>query len=317
MRMKSLGNSDLSVSAVGIGCMNFGAMCDQAATDAIVGAALDSGVNLFDVADIYGGPSGRAEELLGQALGTRRRDVIVATKFGARTGGRGGAADGGGSRKYIFAAVEESLARLGTDFIDLYQHHFPDPATPIDETLRALDDLVAQGKVRHVGCSNYTGAQLEAAQAAAAADALSGFVTAQNRYSLLTRDIEAELVPVCARSGVGILPYFPLESGLLTGKYRKDQPLPAGSRFARWRGGGIFASDARYAIVAELESYGRGIGHSVLDLAIGWLAAQPHVSSVIAGVTAPAQVRANVAAATWMPSAAQLADIARIAGAAA
>jgi aryl-alcohol dehydrogenase-like predicted oxidoreductase len=240
--------------------------------------------------------------------------VVLATKFGAKTTGGGGAAPGGGSREYILKAVEDSLMRLGTDVIDLYQHHFPDAGTPVEETLRALEDLVRQGKVRHVGCSNYSGALLDEALGLSRDRDLPVFVAAQNRYSLLTREIEADLAPICLAHNVGVLPYFPLESGLLSGKYRKGQPLPEGSRFARWRGGGIFASDARYAVVEALEAYGLGIGRSVLELAIGWLAAQPFVASIIAGATRPEQVRQNAAAADWEPPPEQLATIGRIAG---
>lgn len=313
MKLRNLGSSDLRISTIGVGCMNFGSMCDQAATDGIVATAFDLGVNFFDVADIYGGTLNRSEAMLGKALGARRTEAVIATKFGAKLGGGGGAAPGGGSADYIMKAVEASLTALGTDYIDLYQHHFPDAGTPVEETLKALDALVRQGKVRHIGCSNYTGAQLTAACEASDRLRLTPFVAAQNRYSLLTRDIEQELVPVCLARGVGILPYFPLESGLLSGKYRKGQPLPEGSRFARWRGGGTFASEARYAIVDRLDEYGRSRGRSVLDLAIGWLAAQPAVTSVIAGVTRPEQLAHNVAAGSWDPSPEQLAAIRAIA----
>ena len=313
MQLRNLGSSALRVSSIGVGCMNFGSMCDQAATDAIVNRAFDLGVNFFDVADIYGGTMHRSEEMLGKALGNRRSGVVIATKFGAKLGGGGGAAPGGGSTDYILKAVEASLTSLGTDYIDLYQQHFPDAGTPIEETLAALDTLVRQGKVRHIGCSNYTGAQLNAACEATARLKLAPFVSAQNRYSLLTRDVEQELVPACLEHGVGILPYFPLESGLLSGKYRKGQPLPEGSRFAKWRGGGTFASDTRYATVEKLQDYGNSRGRSVLDLAIGWLAAQPAVTSVIAGVTRPEQLAQNVAAGSWDPSPEQLAAIRAIA----
>jgi len=313
MQRKPLGNSGIEVSSVGLGCMNFGMMCDQDTTNEVVAAALDAGVNFFDVADIYGGPHGKAEALLGNALGARRGDIILATKFGAKQTGGGGAAAGGGSRDYIMQAVDDSLQRLGTDYIDLYQHHFPDPETPIEETLRALDELVRQGTVRTIGCSNYSGAMLAEAAGFSAGNDSAAFVSAQNRYSLLTRAIESDLVPVAEQHGVGILPYFPLESGLLTGKYRKDVKAPADTRFGKWGGGGIFASDDRYALVENLRAYGESIGHSVLDLAIGWLAAQVYVSSVIAGVTKPEQIRQNVAAASWQPSAADMAEIGRIA----
>jgi len=313
MEMKALGHSGLKVSSVGLGCMNFGLMCDEAASRAIVDAALDAGINFFDVADIYGGPSGKAETLLGRTLGARRGSIILATKFGAKTGGRGGAADGGGSRAYIMQAVEQSLSRLGTDWIDLYQHHFPDTGTPIEETLRALEDLVTQGKVRHVGCSNYSGQQLKAAAIAARGGGTHSFVSAQNRYSLLWRDIENDLVPIAQGQQVGIIPYFPLESGLLSGKYRKGEKPPPDTRFGKWGGGGGFVSEQRWAVVGQLESYGESIGRSLLDLAIGWLAAQPYVSSVIAGVTRPEQVRQNVKAASWAPTPEQIQAIGEIA----
>ena len=313
MRLRNLGWSNLAISPIGVGCMNFGSMCDQAATDAIVSTAFDLGVNFFDVADIYGGAMNRSEAMLGKALGGRRHAAIVATKFGAKLGGGGGAAPGGGSADYITRAVEASLASLGTDYLDLYQHHFPDAGTPVEETLRALDNLVRQGKVRHIGCSNYTGAMLSAATEVANGLSLTPFVVAQNRYSLLTRDIETDLVPVCLTQGVGVLPYFPLESGLLSGKYRKGKPLPEGSRFAKWRGGGSFASEARYEIVERLAVYGDARGRSVLDLAIGWLVAQPAVASVIAGVTRPEQLVQNVAAGSWEPAGEELAAISAIA----
>lgn len=313
MKMKPLGHSSLKVSSVGLGCMNFGSMCDQAASEAIVNAALDVGVNFFDVADIYGGPAGPAETILGRALGPRRSKIILATKFGAKRGGRGGAADQGGSRAYIMKAVEDSLQRLGTDYIDLYQHHFPDAGTPVDETLRALDELVQQGKARHVGCSNYSGEQLKAGAIAAKGNGTVSFVSAQNRYSLLTRDIEKDLVPIAQGQQVGIIPYFPLESGLLSGKYRKGEKPPPDTRFAKWGGGGIFVSDQRWTIVAKLEAYGEQMGRSVLDIAMGWLAGQPYVSSVIAGVTKPEQIRQNVKAASWSPTPEQLAEITQLA----
>ncbi len=312
MKTKHLGNSGLEVSSVGMGCMNLGMMCDQHAANAIIGAALSEGVNFFDVADIYG--SGEAESMLAKALGSHRKEIVLATKFGAKTGGRGGAAENGGSRSFIMNAVESSLKKLNTDYIDLYQYHFPDSTTPIEETLRALNDLVQQGKVRYIGCSNFSGKQLDEAHQVAADHNLHGFVSAQNRYSLLFRGIEQELVPVAEQHDISILPFFPLESGLLTGKYRRDDKPAEGTRFAKWGGGGGFVSDERYSIVESLEAYGQEIGRSVLDLAIGWLAAQPFVASVIAGVTSPEQIRQNVAAASWNPSPEQLNQISAISG---
>ncbi len=306
MEMKRLGRSDISVSSVGIGCMMFGQMCDQQQTTAIVDSALEAGVNFFDTADIYGGPHGKSEALLAEALGNRRQQVVIGTKFGA--GGRG-PVEGGGSAHYITQAIEKSLGLLNTDYVDLYQHHFPDAGTPTEETLRALEDLVKQGKVRHIGCSNYTGDML-----ASAADVATGagYVTAQNRYSLLYRELETDLLPVAQKHSVGILPYFPLESGLLTGKYRKNQPLPDDSRFSKWGGGGAFVSDERWERVEALATYADELGRSVLDLAIGWLAAQDYIPSVIAGVTKPAQVKSNVAAASWQPTQAQLTEISQL-----
>ncbi len=313
MQMKPLGKSGIEVSVVGLGCMNLGMMCDQAATDSIVNAALEAGVNFFDVADIYGGKHGKAETLLGNALGEKRKNIVLATKFGSKGAGGGGAAEGGGSATYILEAIESSLRLLNTDYIDLYQHHFPDTGTPVDETLRTLEDLVQQGKVRAIGCSNYSGKQLTEAAGYSLSNNSAAYVTAQNRYSLLFRGIESDIVPVAQREGVGILPYFPLESGLLTGKYKLGEKASADTRFGKWGGGGVFATDERYAIVEKIAAYGEEIGHSVLDIAIGWLAAQPFVSSVIAGVTKPEQIRQNVAAADWQPTSDQLATISKIA----
>ncbi|MDH3977331.1 MAG: aldo/keto reductase [Gammaproteobacteria bacterium] len=310
MRTKTLGHSGLEVSAVGLGCMNFGMMNDQTETDRVVATALDCGVNFFDVADIYGGANHKAEAMLGKALGDKRNEVIVATKFGA---GGGGGLPGGGKADYIVKAVESSLKLLGTDYIDLYQHHFPDAETPIDETMRALDDLVQQGKVRFIGCSNYSGEQLAEANGFAIGNDSSRYTSAQNRYSLLTRTIEQDLIPVAEREQVGILPYFPLESGLLTGKYKQDVKPGADTRFGKWAGGGHFASDKRYAIVEQLRAYGDEIGRSVLEIAIGWLVAQPTVSSVIAGVTKPEQIEQNVAAADWIPTDEQVNRISELA----
>lgn len=309
MKYKQLGQSDLEVSVVGLGCMMFGLMCDQEQTDAIVATALDEGINFFDTADIYGGPHGRSEVLLGKALGERRKDILLTTKFGAQSGGRGGSAEGGGTRDYIMEHVETSLRQLGTDYLDLYQYHFPDTATPIEETLRALEDLIAQGKVRHIGCSNMNGTQLAEAERVADEIGTHHFVSAQNWYSLLTRGIETDLLPVAQQRGISIIPYFPLESGLLTGKYRKGEDAPEGSRLAQWGG---FGSADKLDKVEELMDCAAELGHSLLELAIGGLTARPWVATVIAGVTKPEQVRQNVAAGNVEISAADLAAIDRI-----
>jgi len=297
MKYKKLGKSDLEVSVVGLGCMMFGSMCDQQQTNDVVDVTIDEGINMFDVADIYGHPPGTAETMVGKALGNRRKDIVLATKFGAQSGGHGGSVEGGGTREYIMNAVERSLERLGTDYIDLYQYHFPEVATPIEETLQALDVLVKQGKVRYIGCSNMDGTQLSEADSVASENNLSEFVSAQNWYSLLHRDIETDLLPVAEKISVGIIPYFPLESGLLTGKYRKGAEDPEGSRLAKW--GGAFKTDDKMDTVEAMREYGESIDRSVLELAMGRLTNRPAVATVIAGVTTPEQVRQNAAAGTW------------------
>ncbi len=310
MKYKKLGNSDLEVSVVGVGCMMFGSMCDEDTTAAIIDTALDEGVNFFDTANIYGSPPGTSEQFVGKALGSRRKDVILTTKFGAGAGGRGGSVEGGGTRDYIMQCVEKSLQDLGTDYLDLYQYHFPDVNTPAEETLRALEELVQQGKVRYIGCSNMTGAQLQEALDSAEKIGSSKYVSAQNWYSLLTRGIEQDLVPVAKKANVSVIPYFPLESGLLTGKYRKGQDDPEGSRLAAW--GGAFKTDDKMDKVEALISYAASIGHSMLDLAMAGLTSRDYVATVIAGVTKPEQLKQNVASGNVELSAEQLAEIDRI-----
>jgi len=302
VRHRPLGDSDLIVSVVGLGGNNFGRRCDKEQTRAVVEAALDAGVTFFDTADIYGG--GESERFLGAALKGRRDQVLVATKFGGDMQGRGG-----GSREHIFDAVEASLERLQTDSIDLYQYHFPDGVTPIEETLIALDELVRQGKVRHIGSSNFSASQVEEAEEVSQRDGLARFISAQNHYSLLERDIEADLVPVCERHWIGILPYFPLAHGLLTGKYRRGEPAPEGTRL---EGRDDRLTDEAFDQIEALERYAEERGRSLLEVAIGGLAAQPAVGSVIAGATAPEQVRANAEAGEWVPSAEDLAALDRV-----
>ena len=310
MKTKQLGNSDLEVSVVGLGCMMFGSMCDEATTTAVINAALDEGVNFFDTANIYGAPPGTSEQYVGKALGDKRKDIILTTKFGAQSGGRGGSVEGGGTRDYIMSCIEESLTNLGTDYLDLYQYHFPDTNTPAEETLRVLEDLVQQGKVRYIGCSNMSGAQLQEAMDAAQAADTSQYVSAQNWYSLLTRGIETDLVPVAEQNNVSIIPYFPLESGLLTGKYRKGQDDPEGSRLAAW--GGAFKTDDKMDKVEALIAYAESIDHSMLDLAMGGLTNRSFVATVIAGVTKPEQLRQNAASGNVDLTTEQLAEIDRI-----
>jgi aryl-alcohol dehydrogenase-like predicted oxidoreductase len=313
MRYRRLGNSGLVVSVVGLGCNNFGRKVDLDGTRAVVHAALDLGVNLLDTADIYGNPQGASEELVGEAIKGRRDDVVLATKFGMDMNGANGVDHGArGARRYIMRAVEASLRRIGTDHIDLYQMHEPDPATPIDETLSTLDELVRSGKVRYLGNSNFTGWQIADADWTARTGHLAPFVSAQNHYNLLERGVEREVLPACERFGLGMLPFFPLASGLLTGKYRENQPAPAGGRLSEPRYAARLAG-ARWDTVDALRTFADKRELSLLDVAIGGLAAKPAVTSVIAGATRPEQVAANVAAAQWIPSEEDLAELNAIA----
>ena len=311
MRHTRLGRSGLTVSVVGLGCNNLGrpgtATLEQAGTDEVVHAALDAGITFFDVADIYGAEPGLSEERLGRALGARRDEVVIGTKFGMDMGGVAGD-DGGarGSRRYIVRAVEDSLRRLGTDWIDLYQFHTPDPATPIEETLRALDDLVRAGKVRYVGHSNRAGWQIAQAEYVARELGVERFVSAQNHYNLLDRRAELEVVPAAAEFGLGVLPYFPLANGLLTGKYSQGD-APEGSRLSHVRQNMV--ADADLEQLAAFGRFARERGITEVQAAIGWLAAQGPVSSVIAGATRAAQVVENAAAADWLATADDLAEL--------
>ena len=309
MRYRRLGDSGLVVSVVGVGCNAFGRQADAAAASAIVGAALDAGVNLFDTADVYGATPGASEEFLGAALRGRRDDAVIATKFGMDMRGHNGVDHGArGARRYVARAVEASLRRLGTDHIDLYQMHAPDPHTPIEETLSALDDLVRAGKVRYVGCSNFDAWQVADAAWVARTRGWAPFVSAQNDYNLINRGAEAELVPACLHFGLGLLPFYPLASGLLTGKYQRGAPAPAGTRMADDRYAGRFAG-APWDTIEGLEKYAGERGISMLDVAIGGLAARPAVGSVIAGARTADQVRANARAGGWQPSQEDLAAL--------
>jgi aryl-alcohol dehydrogenase-like predicted oxidoreductase len=305
MRYRQLGESGLTVSVLGVGCNAFGTRIDASAVREVVASAIDHGVTLFDTADVYG--TGQSESLLGEALGTRRAEVVVATKFGMDMKGANGPDWGTrGSRRYIRAAVEASLLRLGTDWIDLYQMHAPDPRTPVEETLAALHELVLEGKIRYVGSSNFAAWQVVDADWVARSSGFERFVSAQNKYSLYDRSAEAELVPAAQHSGVGILPYYPLEYGLLTGKYRRGEGAPDGSRLASRT---AILEGADFDRIEALERYAERRGLNILDVAIGGLAAQPAVGSVIAGATSAQQVEANVRAAQWQPSAGDLAEL--------
>ena len=310
MRYRPLGDSGLTVSVTGLGCNNFGRRLDLDATRAVVNAALESGITLLDTSDTYGNGGG-SEELLGEVLSGRRDEVVLATKFGHQDFdmGYGPAAGAKGGRAYIRRAVERSLRRLRTDYLDLYQIHTPDPVTPVAETLAALGEVVAEGKVRYLGNSNFTGWQIaDAAHVARAAGAVP-FISAQNHWSLLERDAEAEVVPAARHFGLGVLPYFPLANGLLTGKMRKGQAPPSGSRLASRPG---YLAESRLDRVEALISWAAERGLTVLEVAVGALAAQPGCASVIAGATSPEQVKANAAAADWLPSAADLAELDQI-----
>jgi aryl-alcohol dehydrogenase-like predicted oxidoreductase len=293
----------LQVSVVGLGCNNFGGRLDVDASAAVVHAALDAGINFLDTADIYGGT--KSEEYIGRALAGRRDQVVLATKFGGKVDEH----RQGASAAYVRQAAEDSLRRLRTDHIDLYQQHVPDPETPIEETLGALNELVRAGKVREIGCSNFSAEQIRAAEAAVPPGG-ARFVSVQNEYSLLHRDPERDgVLAECERLGLAFLPYFPLASGLLTGKYRQGRPAPEGSRLAGSRSSGKFLNEGNLALVEALIRFAESRGHTILDLAFAWLLARPVVASVIAGATKPEQVRANVAAADWRLTADDLAQI--------
>jgi aryl-alcohol dehydrogenase-like predicted oxidoreductase len=304
MTLRNLGKSGLRVSLVGLGCNNFGARIDLESATRVIHKARDAGITLFDTADTYGNRGG-SETAMGQILGDRRKDIVLATKFGMAMDD---AEKKGASRRYIMAACEASLKRLKTDWIDLYQVHQPDPLTPIEETLRALDDLVRAGKVRYIGCSNYSAAQMVEAQWAARHLNLNAFVSAQDEYSLLKRTLDRENIGTMERYGLGLLPYFPLASGLLTGKHKRGA-VAAGSRLATPAFTGRFTSDANFDVVEKLEAFVKARGHTLLELAFSWLAARPTVASVIAGATKPEQIEENVKAAEWTLTSEEMAEI--------
>lgn len=310
MKERNLGRSGLKVSLVGLGCNNFGGRLNLAGSKAVVHKAIDLGVTLFDTADIYGDRGG-SETALGEILGNRRKDIVLATKFGGPMDEPGKLK--GGSRRYIMLAVEASLKRLKTDWIDLYQFHFPDPLTPMEETLRALDDLVRQGKVRYTGCSNQPAWRVVEAVWTAREAGLSGFVSCQDEYSLVFRKPEADLIPAMNACGLGLLPYFPLASGLLTGKYRRGDDPPPGTRFAKNAAlAPRYMTERNWERVEGLRAFAQARGKSLVELAFSWLAAQPVVSSVIAGASTPEQVETNVASAAWALTPEEMQEIGRI-----
>jgi aryl-alcohol dehydrogenase-like predicted oxidoreductase len=313
MDFRRLGSSGLVVSVVGLGTNNLGMRLDMDASREVVHAALDEGITLFDTADSYG----TSEERLGELLAGKRDDIVLATKFGSD--GRARGLDNGvdwdarGSRRYIQRAVESSLRRLRTDWIDLYQLHKPDPLTPIGETLAALDDLVRAGKVRYIGSSNFRGWQVAEAEWVARSQHGERFVSAQNEYSWLKRDVETDLVPALEHYDIGLLPFFPLASGLLTGKYRRGEAAPEGSRIKAWNREAVLTDEA-FDVIEALESFAKARDVSLLDVAMGGLAAKPTVASVIAGATSREQVQANVAAGSWQPSTEELAELDELTG---
>ncbi|MGB7832477.1 MAG: aldo/keto reductase [Xanthobacteraceae bacterium] len=304
MEYRDIGTSDLKVSVVGLGCNNFGARMDLAAARTLVHHAIDRGINHFDTADIYG-PRGKSEEILGKILGSKRKEVVIATKFGMVFDEAG--AMKGASRKYIMTAVEGSLRRLKTDYIDLYYQHRADPSVPIEETLRALDDLVKQGKVRHIGNSNFDGKQLDEADATARKLGLTRFICAQDELSLIKRHIEKDRVPAMQRDKVALVPYFPLASGLLTGKYRRGAPVPAGTRLAaKNRLSDLFWTQENLELTYRIVEFCEQRKLNVLDVAFAWLLEKPFVPSVIAGASRPEQIDANIKAAAAKLSGAEL-----------
>jgi len=307
MQIRNLGGSGLRVSVVGLGCNNFGQRTDPDTSRKVIHKAIDLGITLFDTADIYAG-RGASEEVLGNVLGDRRKHIVLATKFSKPMSDDG--TKQGASRRYIMSAVEASLKRLKTDYIDLYQQHDYDPLTPIEETLRALDDLVHQGKVRYIGNSNFPAWRIAEAELTARQMNVNRFVSCQDEYSLVVRDIEKDLLPAAQEYNLGLLPFFPLASGLLTGKYKSGATPDANTRFAMMPAiKDRYATPRNEAIVGKLRAFAEARGHTLLELAFSWLAARPQVSSVIAGATRVEQIEANVKAASWMLSAEDMAQI--------
>ncbi|HVM80777.1 MAG TPA: aldo/keto reductase [Stellaceae bacterium] len=310
MEIRNLGRSGLRVSLVGLGCNNFGGRIDLETSRKVIHKALDLGITLFDTADVYG-EMGGSETVMGQILGDRRKDIVLASKFAMPMNKEQTLQ--GASRGYIVSAVEASLRRLKTDWLDLYQLHRPDSLTPIEETLRTLDDLVRQGKVRYIGCSNLPGWQVVEAQWTAKHLSLNSFVSCQDEYSLVVREIERELVPAMQKYELGLLPFFPLASGLLTGKYKRNAPMPAGTRLTNiQRLADRFLTEDNWRIAERLGDFAASRGRTLLELAFGWLAGRPQVASIIAGATKPEQLEQNAKAVGWKLGAEEMAEIDRL-----
>ena len=310
MEYRNLGSSGLRVSLVGLGCNNFGMRLDLEQTRAVVDRAFDLGITLFVTADMNGGRGG-SETQLGKLLGHRRKDIVLASKFGMAMSDDGTKI--GASRRYIMSAVEDSLRRLKTDWIDLYQLHQPDPLTPLDETMQALDDLVTQGKIRYIGCSNLPSWQVVESQWISKSMGLNRFVSCQDEYNILNRNVEAELIPAMQKYGCGLLPYFPLASGLLTGKYKRTE-MPEGARLTDMPtfANRIYLTDDNFDIVDNLNKFAHKTGHSILELAFGWMASRPTTACIIAGATKPEQIDANVSAVNWVLSQSEIDEVNKI-----
>ena len=310
MEYRNLGSSGLRVSLVGLGCNNFGMRLEFEQTRAVVDRAFDLGITFFDTADMYGSRGG-SETQLGKILGHRRKDIVLASKFGMAMSDDGTKI--GASRRYIMSAVEDSLRRLKTDWIDLYQLHQPDPLTPLDETMQALDDLVTQGKIRYIGCSNLPSWQVVESQWLSKSTGLNRFVSCQDEYNILNRDVESELIPAMQKYGCGLLPYFPLASGLLTGKYKRTE-MPEGARLTDMPtfANRIYLTDENFDIVDRLKKFANKTGHSILELAFSWMASRPTTASIIAGATKPEQIDANVAAINWVLSQSEIDEVDKI-----
>lgn len=310
MELRNVGRSGLRVSAVGLGCNNFGWTMGAPESEAIIHKALDLGVTLFDTAPVYGATGGESETILGAALGARRKDAVILTKFGVpivRTPGM----TMNTSRAAIIDGIEASLKRLGTDYIDIYMLHWPDPTTPMEETLRALDDIIRAGKARYIGCSNLSAWKLVEAQWISKTEHLHPFIVSQNEYSLAQREADKSLIPALDDYGVALMPYAPLANGLLTGKYSSAKPAPEDSRLGKnmWNMAARYLSEGRLALADNLAAFAAARGHSLLELAIGWLLSQPRICSVIGGATRPEQLDANVAASGWRLTAEDLAEV--------
>jgi aryl-alcohol dehydrogenase-like predicted oxidoreductase len=307
MQHRSLGRSGLEVSLVGLGCNNFGGRIDLAQTRSVIDKAITLGITFFDTADVYGG-GGKSEEFIGATLSDRRKQIVLATKFGMMSDAVPGTR---GTRAHILKASEASLKRLKTDWIDVYYMHQPDPQTPVEETLRALDELTKAGKIRHAAASNFSAAQLDEAVATAKRIGVAGFVATQEQYSLLVRGLEREVLPAIERNGLGLVPYFPLASGMLSGKYRKGSPPPAGARLSSGGNDHVLTPE-NWEKMEKLRAFAEGRGHTLLELAMSWLARHPAVASVIAGATRPEQLEANAKAADWALTDADMAEVAKI-----